>query len=143
MAEFKVVSWAPLDPITDEKLDAMVSNDNYLRENMVTGQYYGYGIKKNTGVRIATGLAGIGASKANQRQVAVSFGNFFSTACRPIITTGVISSKQRMIYATLDGPGSQLHPTRDGFQIHVYVDSTAKNKKISKGFYVSWIAVGF
>ena len=34
---FKVVSWSPRDPITDDKLDAMVSNDNWLRDNMMRG----------------------------------------------------------------------------------------------------------
>lgn len=143
MAEFKVVSWAPLEPITDEKLDAMVSNDNWLRDNMVTGQYRGYSVTKGTGVRIASGLVGITASKSNQQSRSVGFANFFSASCKPIITTGILSGSQRMIFATIDGPGTALHPTRDGFQVHVYVDSTSKTQKISRGFYVSWIAVGF
>lgn len=143
MAEFKVISWAPLEPITDEKLDAMVSNDNYLRDNMVTGQYGGYSVKRTTGIRVLTGLVTITASKTNTQSRSVSFGNYFSQACRPIITTGVISTSQRMIFPTIDGPGTQAHPTRDGFQVHVYVDSTAKKKKITRNFYVSWHAIGF
>lgn len=143
MSEFKVVSWAPLEPITDEKLDAMVGNDNWLKENMVQGQYKGHGVSKTTGVKIVTGLVGIPAGKRNQVTKNVSFGNFFSTACKPIVTTGIISSNHRMIFATIDGPGSSFYPDRNGFQVHVYVDSTSKTKKISRSFYVSWIAVGF
>lgn len=143
MAEFKVVSWSPLEPITDEKLDAMVSNDNWLRDNMMVGQYKGHGVTKTTGLRVATGLVTIAPSKSNQRVANVNFGNFFSTSCRPIITTGIVSGSQRMIFATIDGPGSALHPTRDGFQIHVFVDSLSKTRKITRTFYVSWTAVGW
>lgn len=143
MAEFKVVSWSPDQPITDEQLDAMVSNDNWLRSNMVSGQYRGLGTTRTTGVKIISGLVPITASKSNQQVRNVSFGNFFSTSCMPIITTGVWSGSQRMVFATIDGPGSKPYPTRDGFQIHVYVDSTSKVKKITRNFYVSWIAVGF
>lgn len=143
MSEFKVVSWAPLEPITDEKLDAMVSNDNWLRENMLSGQYKGHGVSKTTGVKIVSGLVMMPAGKANQVTKNVNFGNFFSTSCRPIVTTGIVSSFHRMIFATIDGPGSALHPTNQGFQVHVYVDSTSKTKKISRSFYVSWLAIGF
>ena len=143
MVDLKVVSWSPGDPITDEKLDAMVNNDNLLRDNMLTGQYKGYGVTKTTGIKIATGLVGISPSKSNQRVANVSFGNFFSTACRPIITTGIVAGSQRMIFATIDGPGSSLHPDRTGFQVHVFVDSLSKTRKITRTFYVSWIAVGF
>lgn len=143
MAEFKVISWSPLDPITDEKLDAMVSNDNYLRENMVTGLYSGNGVSRATGVRIASGLVQITASKSNQQTRSVSFGNFFSQACKPIVTTGVMSNSHRQVYATFDGPGGAISPTRDGFRVTVNVDAASKNKKIKRNFYVSWHAIGF
>ena len=143
MAEFKVISWSPLDPITDEKLDAMVSNDNYLRDNMMTGQYSGHGVSRTSGLRIATGLVAITASKSNQQTRNVGFGNFFSQSCRPIVTTGVMSNSHRQVYATYDGPGGAIAPTRDGFRVTVYVDATGKNKKIKRNFYVSWHAIGF
>lgn len=143
MVDLKVVSWSPGDPITDEKLDAMVNNDNLLRDNMLTGQYKGHGVTKTTGIKIATGLVGIAPSKSNQQVKPVYFNNFFSTSCRPIVTTGIIASSQRMIFATIDGPGSALFPDRTGFQVHVFVDSLSKTRKITRTFYVSWIAVGF
>lgn len=143
MGQFKVISWAPREPITDEKLDAMVGNDNWLKDNMVTGQYSGSGVSRRTGVRIASGLVLITAGKSASQTRNVSFGNFFSEACRPIVTTGIVSISQRQIYATIDGPGTAYLPTRDGFQVHVYVNSTNKRKRISRNFYVSWHALGF
>lgn len=140
---FKVVSWAPLDPITDEKLDAMVSNDNWLRDNMMRGRYGANGVTRETGLRIASGLALITSGKAASKSRNVSFDTFFSESCKPIVTTGIVSASQRQIYATIDGPGNKPQPTRDGFQVHVFVNSKSKKKKISRNFYVSWHALGY
>lgn len=140
---FQVVSWNPLDPITDDKLDAMVNNDNWLRDNQVRGRYGANGVNKDTGIRIASGLALITSGKSAQKSKYVSFGNYFSDSCKPIVTTGIVSASQRQIYATIDGPGSKPQPTRDGFQVHVHVTSSNKKKKISRNFYVSWHALGY
>ena len=140
---FQVVSWSPLDPITDEKLDAMVSNDNWLRDNMVRGRYGANGVNRDTGIKVASGLALITSGKSATRSKYVSFGNYFSDSCKPIVTHGVVSSSQRQIFVTIDGPGSKPQPTRDGFQVHVYVNSNNKHKKISRNFYVSWHALGY
>lgn len=140
---FKVISWAPLDPITDEKLDAMVSNDNWLRDNMMRGQYAANGVTRETGLRMASGLALITSGKAASKTRGVSFGTYFSESCKPIVTTGIVSASQRQIYATIDGPGNKPQPTRDGFQVHVYVQSSNKKNKISRNFYISWHALGY
>lgn len=140
---FQVVSWAPDEPITDEKLDAMVSNDNWLRENMVIGRYGANGINRDIGIRIASGLALITSGKSADKTKYVNFNNFFSDSCKPIVTTGVMSAAQRKIFVTFDGPGSKIQPTRDGFNVHVHVESTNKRKKISRNFYVAWHAIGY
>lgn len=141
--EFKVISWAPLDPVDDEKLDAMVSNDNWLRDHQVRGRYGANGVNRDTGIRLASGLCLITSGKAASQTKFVTFGNYFSDSCKPIVTTGIVSATQRQIYVTIDGPGSKPQPTRDGFQVHVYVNSTNKAKKISRNFYVSWHAIGY
>lgn len=141
---FKVVSWSPLDPITDDKLDAMVSNDNWLRDNSMRGRYYANGVSKDTGLRLTGGLCLFTASKSAQQTRNVGFGQFFSESCKPIVTTAIVSTAQRQIFATIDGPGSKPQPTRDGFQITVNVNAAAKAKlKISRNFYVSWHALGY
>lgn len=142
--EFQVVSWQPLDVISQDKLSAMVNNDNWLRDNTVRARYSGNGVKKDTGIRILTGLVLITSGKsASPQPKTVGFDNYFSQSCTPIVTTGIISSAQRQIFVTIDGPGSALQPTRSGFNVNVYVNSTNKKKKISKNFYVSWHAIGF
>jgi hypothetical protein len=140
---FKVVSWDPLDPITVDKLSAMVDNDNWLKDNSVRGRYGANNVNKDTGILIASGLARFTASKSAHQQKFVSFGNYFSMGCNPIVTVAVVSAHQRQIFPTIDGPGSKPQPTRDGFQVHVYADAKGKGKNITNSFYVSWIALGF
>jgi hypothetical protein len=140
---FKVLSWSPNDPITDEKLQGMVDNDNWLRDTMTQSQYAANGIVKTTGIKIASGLALITARKGREASRVVSFGNYFSDGCRPIITTGTLSISQRMIWVSYYGLGSTFIPTRDGFTIRVYVDTLTKKKDITRNFYVAWHALGY
>jgi hypothetical protein len=138
----KVLSWSPLDTITADKLNDMVNNDNLLQENMVRGYYNGL-VKKDTGIRIAAGLVVVTARKSNVASVPVTFGDFFSAGCNPIVTTGANATSQRQIYVTIDGPGSAILPDRTGFSAVAWVDSTSKTKKITHSFYISWIALGW
>jgi hypothetical protein len=140
---FKVLSWSPNDPITDEKLQGMVDNDNYLRDNMTRSQYAASGVTKNTGVKIASGFALIAARKGREASRQVGFSNYFSDGSHPIITTSPVSRAQRMIWVTHQGLGSNLLPTRDGFVVVVNIDSTTKKKNITHNFYVAWHALGF
>jgi hypothetical protein len=142
---FQVISWAPNDPITDEKLDAMVSNDGWLRDNMVMARYKSSGVTRDIGIKLAAGLVRIQAGKGIDRTPpTVSFDGFFSQGCQPIVTTGLVTPGQRQVFHTIKGPGNSVLPTRDGFtaQIHVV---TAKNKpkRIIKTMFLSWHALGW
>ncbi len=140
---FKVISWSKNDPVTLGKLQALVNNDNYLRDTMMRGRYGANGVNRDTGIRMASGLALITSGKTAWKTKYVSFGNYFSDSCKPIVTTGIVSASQRQIFCTIDGPGSKPQPTRDGFQVHVFVESKNKKKKISRNFYVAWHALGY
>lgn len=140
---FKIVSWSPNDAITDEKLMAMVNNDTYLRDTMVRGWYNSSGRSKTDGVKVACGLALITAGKQQVKARAVSFGNFFSDGCYPVVTTGIVSASQRQIYATIMGAGGGILPTRNGFTAYAKVAPTSKKKFITRNFYISWMAMGW
>lgn len=140
---FRAVSWAPSDLITEDKMDQMAANMNWLRDNTPRGHYRAYGVNKKDQIKIAAGLALITARKQNFAAKRVSFGNFFTPRARPIVTTGIVSDKQRRIHVTIDGIG-QLHPDHTGFDVHVSIDATnKKNNRILRNFYVSWQALGY
>lgn len=141
---FKPVSWAPNQPITSEKLNAMASNDTYLRQTMVRGHYSAVGVNRVEGVKIMAGMIPFAPTKALHTARRVSFANFFSASCKPVVTTGLISAASKMVFVSVDGPGGHLLPTRDGCEISVmpfaYVQ---KNRKINATLYVAWHAVGY
>lgn len=141
---FKVVSWSPDEPILDGKLDAMVSNDNWLKTHMVRGSYAAHSRRRDEGIRLASGLVLITSRKQASASKTVSFGGFFSDGCRPLVSTGIVSKHQRRIFCVIDGLGNELHPNRNGFQAHVTIDAQAKkDQKIKRNFYISWLAVGY
>src|SRR6478752_1045795 len=98
---WKIISWSPNDPITDDKMNNMVNNDNLLKQNMVQGRYRGYSKTRDDGIRLMGGLALITARKAANATVGVNFAGFFTQGCRPIVTTGTISKAQRNISVTI------------------------------------------
>lgn len=140
---FKVVSWAPLDPVDVDKLQAMVSNDAWLRDNQARARYAANGVTRDEGIKILSGLILIPSGKGNSKTKNVSFGSYFSEGCKPIVTTGIVSGTQRKIFVTVDGPGKVMQPQRDGMQVHVVVNSTNAKMKITHNFYVSYVAIGF
>lgn len=141
MAEvpFKVISWTEFDLIDEDKMDALVTNDIWLRDNMARGQYQGHGVKRTEGIKIASGLALITARKQTNATQNIAFNGFFLSVCNPIVTTAIVSSHQRRVFCTIDGLG-KLHPDSRGFQCHIQVES---DKKIKRNMYVSWHAVGY
>lgn len=127
-------------------MNAMVSNDNFLKQKMVQGIYRANGITRTEGVLIIAGLTAMGATKSGGRIVNVSFGSGFNTACKPIVTATTIFGGSTDIYPFLriSGPGASAQPNVNGFQIHLTSWADAKkNRKIGNGIYVGWHAVGF
>lgn len=142
--DFKVVSWSPNDPITDDKLQQMNNNDSWLFNNLARAQYAGNGVTKAAGVKILSGLVTINPRpKSRSADVNVSFGSFFSQGCYPIVTTSTASAGQRMLWTTISGPGSALQPTQSGFQVHIYADTLSKKKAITSKLLVGWHALGW
>lgn len=141
---FRAIHWAPNDLISEDKMDQTAANMNWLRDNTPRAHYRAHGVNKKDQIKIASGLALITARKQMRASKRVSFGNFFSARSRPIVTTGIISAKQRRIFVTVDGIG-QLHPDHTGFDVHVVMDEAAakKNRRILRNFYVSWQAMGY
>lgn len=142
---FKVVSWSPLDPITKDKLDAMVSNDNFLKDNMISGQYSRGSINRRTGLRVLTGIMPVPSHpKSGSYDKVVNLGTFFSQNCMPMITTGIYSQHHRKVFVTIDGPGNVKYPTSSSFAMHVRVEGAKAGAKINrKPFDIVWVAVGY
>ena len=137
---YKPISWSPQELVSDDKMAQLANNSQWLFENTPRTNYNAYGVARATGVKIACGVQIIAASKAPTQTRPVYFNNFFSAACHPVVTTGIIGF-QRKIFVILNGFGV-LHPDQRGFEITVEAESATVNK-IERAFYVTWMAMGF
>lgn len=142
MAEtaYKPISWQSLDLATTDKLQQMNANIDYLKDNTPRARLRGVG--RDTGIRILAGIAVIPRQKDSAGSQGVKFGEFFSTGCNPIITTGIITQETR-IHVTIRGLNSFI-PNEDGFVVHAQMDNPdAKKNKLDSKLYVHWQAIGY
>jgi len=143
VSSFKPISWQPNEVITEGKMDRMSNNDNWLRSHRVEGLYRAPGARHNTWVKMASGYVIIPASKRARANNEVYFGEFFSPGCHPIVTTGIISQRNRLVFLTVNGFG-KLDPDRRGFKVFVRVQAKhKKNQRIARGLHIHWTAVGY
>lgn len=142
---YRAVSWAPLELIGEDKMDQMSSNIDYLRDNSLRGNYvFLNGGKRAEGLRIAGGKVLIPRNpKSDSASGPVRFGGFFSSGCKPIITTGIVADFNRRIFVAINGYGT-LEPDHRGFQVFVNVAAeNKKNDKIAGRMFVHWQALGY
>lgn len=140
---FTILSWSEDELIQTSKLNAMVSNDEWLRYNMVQGNYTGFTKNKKDGVRLMGGIALINSAATQSAAKQVNFNGFFNSNSKPIVTTGIISSHQRRIFCTIDGIGKPF-PDGRGFTAHVFMEAdNDANRKIKYDFYISWLAMAW
>lgn len=138
---FRPVSWAPDELITESKLDQIANNAQWLFENDVRGKYDAHGVRRTSGVKIAAGTCLVYASVYGTQTRGIYFGGFFSTASRPMVTTGIISFQLRT-WVVVNGFGV-LFPDHRGFEVQVCCMTAAMKPKIERNFYINWTAVGF
>lgn len=141
---FKIIQWSPSDIISDDRMDNINSNLNWLNRNTPRALYtLPGGARKSEAIKIAAGRVVIPASKSDQGSASVRFGNFFSSGCQPIITTGIVSDFQRRIFVVINGFG-ELQPDHTGFRVLVNIAAELnKNDKIASRFFITWQALGY
>jgi hypothetical protein len=142
---FKAINWTPNELMGETKTDQLADNAEWLYQNTPRAIYtLPGGLRRVEGVKIASGRVLIAKrTKADSATASVRFGNFFSTRCQPIITTGIVAEHQTKIFATISGIG-MLQPDHRGFSVGVNIAAESKkNDKIARSFYVTWQAMGY
>ena len=148
LSEYKAVTWNNGDPLTRDKLTAMVNNDDWLMKNTPRVRYTAAAqTTRDVGTKILCGRFTVPANaKVNSFAQRVQFGQFFSTGCLPVISLAALSYTEDMIWmrAHSDTSTAVLAATSSGMIVRgaLYASSGAK-KYIEKSFNVDWIAVGW
>lgn len=138
---FRPISWAPLELVTEDKLDQIANNAQWLFENDVRGTYSAQGVRRAEGIKIMGSIVTFPASADGVQTKSIYFNNFFSTGCKPVVTTGVVSFQLRTFIIT-SGLGV-MFPDYRGFDITCLCLDSANKSRIERTFYVQWIAMGY
>lgn len=139
---YKAISWSDNEPIFTSKLNQMANNDQWLYENAPRMLYTAYNQRRAEGIKIASGILMCSPSKSGIQQHTVRFGSFFSSACTPVVVTGLMHNGEVRITFGTRGIGKQYIGS-DGFELLGGVIPYGTAKAFTKTFWVPWIAVGY
>lgn len=145
---YRPVGWNDNEPTFTEKLRQMVQNEQWLFENTVrmTYNHEGLEVRRSEGMKIASGVKPIIVNGSSQYIVPVEFGNFFSTACNPVVVVGgVVNRNSVRCHTGARAFNLGQHINYQGFELIAAVDQTQYGDQniMPTNFYVPWIAVGF
>lgn len=139
---FRHVTWGE-EPVTQAKLAQMVSNDEYLLDNMVRASFR-TGVTKNSGIKILAGTVFLAANKKESTTANVYFGNFFSAGCRPVVVATPATYPTQRVACNIRGLGPIANPDQRGFHVYCWAaNREAKNAKILHGVRIHYIAYGW
>lgn len=145
---YKPVSWPVGSPTDVARLSQMASNDQYLFENMPKMTYSSAGLKRAAGVKVLSGKALYTAQTVDWAVVDISFGNYFSPGCQPVVVCTVASYWSHRKYVTVCGfDGTEIIDHR-GFKATVAsyegtVRGNAAWSVLNPGGHINWIALGY
>lgn len=142
-AQFSPVSWSEGDPLDNQKLAKMASNEQYLAEQMPKMYYNAFGVKKTTGVKVMAFTATFGTNKAHKATTDVYFGNFFSPGCVPVITVGNNTYPQTRFHVEYRGLSATRVDHR-GMKLSIATDEVTRNyAPITNSVVITIIAMGW
>lgn len=155
---FKAISFVKDETITKNTMDQLQSNFQWIYDNTPRGGYFrtnGNSRDERT-VLMAGRHKVMRDPKTNAGTASVSFGRGFHPDCKPHVTTGIITDKERRVWCVVNGPGGTGLPNSSGFEIKIRVmeppvkkqaeaDKTKKDERvqIEKEFWVAWHAFGY
>jgi hypothetical protein len=147
VTQFKDISWNPNEPIDVNKLNTMASNARYFFERAPKLYYNSYGVQKDTGIKIASGVATVPPNNVDYNLVNVYFGSFFTPGCNPVINIGCMSPVQGRImltFVSLNGHGSSVAPDHRGFIARLgLADKNPATQYFVTSVFIHWTAFGY
>lgn len=145
---YKPVAFSAGENITKEKMGQMNNNIQWLFENSPRMTYDANGIKRSSGLKVASGIVPIAPNNTDWGSGRVYFGNFFSVGCNPVVVGTVnanpLTGKARKVCSV---SGVDTTPVIDhrGFQWWVWSNepSWVAQPYFDTTNYFHWIAVGW
>lgn len=139
---YRPVSWSDNEPVFTSKLNQMTSNDQWLFENSATMLFDAYGVNRAQGIKMACGVLTCAPSPSGIQQHTVYFPAFFTNGCNPVLVTELVHQGEVRFHWGTKGIGTRF-PDHRGFEILGGSDVTGGWTRMTKTFYIPWIAMGY
>lgn len=140
---YRPVSFAE-EPLTDEKMNQLANNVQWVYENSPRAMYNAHGVVKSNGVKILAGKTWMPASTSTLSYATVYFGSFFSQGCLPVVVATPTQHYGQTRYETVVRGLGQAFPDNRGCQIGITTDEyNAVNNHHAHGLTANWIAIGW
>lgn len=114
---YKRLNWAK-EPVSSQKLNDMVGNDDFLFEKMITGYYNVAGIVRDSGLEIRTGFVKGIATQANSFWASHYYPKPFLPGARPVILCAVASASAMLYVLGTRGLDGRAIADHRGFLCH-------------------------
>lgn len=142
---FKRLSWGS-EPITTNKLQEMVNNDDWLRDNAIFGYYNVLGIARESGLSIRTGYVKSINTNNQSLYLSVYFNRPFLPGTRPVVVTSFATGHYHNITFGIKGLDGRGIPDHRGF-VAIGSQGVLREKGQASKFsgndqYFSYIAIG-
>lgn len=143
---YKAVKFTKDDPVTLDTMNQVQANYQYIHDNAPRGRFFGdefnVPVTENSRAVIICGRTLLQKNRnQDNAQASVQFGRAFAPECRPHVTTGIISTTRKDVFAVLGGAGGLEYPAASGFYIKLVV--LEDNQDTDKDFWIAWHAFGF
>lgn len=132
------------EQVTQQKLQQMANNDQWLFENAAKIRYNAAGIVRDTQVKIIAGKSPYPAVPDQEAtSINIYFGSFFSASCKPIVVATVDPTYGRKL-CTINSLSDGAETDYRGFRAHIWAKETAiVPDRLNYPGFVHWIAVGY
>lgn len=144
VTSYKPVYWGE-EPTTSAKLNQMVNNTQWVYENMPRIQYSAYGVKKSNSVKMIAGTVVVPANGALWSSADVSFGNYFTPGCKPVVVTARQPTNGKWRFHHLVRGFSDNTPDHRGVRMAIgadYFGTTVKNV-VDAPQVIHYLAIGW
>jgi len=143
MAYTPVPLFSDNDGIDLERLNTLVTNQNYLRDNKVAVRYSAYGDTQTDGFRIACGVTDADNPNRFFRNRWVGTGNFFTPGTRPVVNVSYATLRaRRSTISVAQRTGQSPIPDHTGFQSYLRFIFDSGNLPFGPNF-IHWMMMGY
>lgn len=140
---YKRLIWGRTERISSQKLNDMISNDDYLFEKLFSGYYNHNGLVKDTGLTFRAGSVSIPNFNGVYMSVNTFYSRPFLPGTKPIILLGLMSSDSNRIHYATRGLDGSWQPDHTGFNLYTSSNEVPNNGTEYKGTqYMAYLAIG-